>query len=215
MDAAVASALWPQRPRPRSTTTTSSFWTAAVLRQCPPRRRRGRPVCRRHRSRSAPEVQQDPDRSRPPGQDVPFRKAPRPMRSKAGGTPSTSGDVVVMLKPGYLEYGRTGHQPRQPVRLRHPRPLPHHGARRPPRRDPTPGQKSATSPPPFRPSSGFPRPSGCTGKPMPALIRLTLWTASTHRVERGQTGTSSPIHRPIPLQAPTALMPARVATRPL
>ena len=85
-----------------------------------------------------------------------------------GWNATMSGDVVVMLKPGYLEYGRSGTS-HSSLCLRHACALPHWpGVPK--------GMESMVRSnirdiaPTLSALIGFPRPSGCTGMPMEALF---------------------------------------------
>ena len=86
------------------TTTTSSSSTALLLREAGLGCRRGRAVHRRM-AETAPEVQRTLTAA-----DLrigSFTEGPESQVLR-GWQAAASGDVVVMLKPGYLEYGRTG-----------------------------------------------------------------------------------------------------------
>lgn len=81
-----------------------------------------------------------------------------------------SGDVVVMLKPGFLEYGRTGTSHGSPYAYDTHVPFLIMGPGVPPNARSHERTEIRDIAPTLSALLGFPRPSGCTGKPMEDLF---------------------------------------------
>ncbi|MGB1074482.1 MAG: hypothetical protein ACPGYZ_10355, partial [Flavobacteriales bacterium] len=87
-----------------------------------------------------------------------------------GWNATMSGDVIVMLKPGYLEYGRSGTSHGSPYAYDTHVPFLIMGPGVPKGMDSMVRSNIRDIAPTLSALIGFPRPSGCTGMPMEALF---------------------------------------------